>query len=351
MRILIPLLGFAPQGGYRVLSELANSWARIGHKCTFLVPATSRPPYFPTSAEVIRCDRRGRIITERSSLKQRGYDSLLSLWSGLGRIGHNYDIILANHCLTAWPVRWRNAGNAKKFYYIQADEPLYYSPLVHPIKHLMARMSYRFGLTQIANSAVYRRRGIKPVAVIPPGIDLSIFTPKHNLGRFASEREIVLGTIGRTEPYKGTPTVLAAFRLLSQENQHLKMNVGFGNTPPADDIVITPISGDAALAKYYRSVDVLVVACTGQYGAPHYPVIEAMASGTPVVHTGYYPGSDGNSWEAENTSVAAVAEAIRQVISSTELERHAKVASARKTVEAELTWEVVASKFIEHFNA
>jgi glycosyltransferase involved in cell wall biosynthesis len=349
MRILIPILGFAPQGGYRVLSELANAWIRLGHECEFLVPSTSAEPYFPTIAPVLRSDRTGLFKGQCNNRKATGADNVISLFAGLRQIGKDYDIILANHSLTAWPVRWSKTGNARKFYYIQAYEPLYYPVGRHPIKHLMAKLSYFFDLRQISNTAIYKGFGLRPLDIIPPGIDLSIFVSKENPGSFASDEEIVLGTIGRTEPYKGTATALAAYRLLHQENHRLRMNVAFENVAPACDLTITPIKGDAALSSYYRSVDILVVSCTGQHGAPHYPVIEAMASGTPVVHTGYFPGTTCNSWEATDTSVEAVAEAIRQLINSPSEVRRAKALAACDMVTRSLGWDAVARRFLENF--
>ena len=350
MRILILILGFDSQGGYRVLSELANAWIRLGHECTFLVPATSAEPYFPTTAKIVRSDRKGQFCEERSGGKSTGADNIISLFAGLRKIGQDYDVILANHSLTAWPVRWSKSGGARKFYYIQAYEPHYYPVRRHPIKHLIAKLSYLLDLKQITNSALYKGMGVRPVDVIPPGIDLSIFVPKEDPGSFASDKEIVLGTIGRTEPYKGTSTALAAFRLLQQEEPRLRMNVGFGNVAPANDLQITHIKGDPELAAYYRSVDILIVSCAGQHGAPHYPLIEAMESGTSVVHTGYYPGNHGNSWEAVDASVEAVAEAIREVFNSSLKARNDKAAVAREAIVQTLEWDAVARRFLKHFS-
>ena len=81
MRILIPILGFAAQGGYRVLAELANAWIRRGHECDFLVPSTSPEPYFPTSARVVRCDLGGKISLEPSGRKQSGIENIFSLYT------------------------------------------------------------------------------------------------------------------------------------------------------------------------------------------------------------------------------------------------------------------------------
>lgn len=349
-RILIPILGFAPQGGYRVLSELANAWIRHGYDCTFLVPSTSPEPYFPTKARILRCDRKGRFSESISNHKRQGHDNILSVFAGLRSIGRDYDVILANHCLTAWPVALANCGNAKKFYYIQAYEPDYYPPLKSPIKHLLARSSYLLGLNQITNAVTYKGWGISPEAVIPPGIDLSIFKRKQSDGSFLNKETITIGTIGRTEPYKGTATALAAYRHLRMQEPRLRMKVGFGNVEPNDDIEIVPIRGDLELAAFYRSIDILVVSCQGQHGAPHYPLIESMASGSPVVHTGYYPGDLTNSWQAVDSTTEAVAAALLQLIQTPESARATRVAAAREIVECRLAWDAVASQFEQLFD-
>lgn len=349
-RILIPILGFAPQGGYRVLSELANAWIRNGHDCTFLTPATSAPPYFPTHAQILRCDRRGKFSETQSSEKPQGLDNVWSIFAGLKCIGGNYDVIFANHCLTAWSVSLAGCGNARKFYYIQAYEPDYYPLLKHPVKHLLARGSYLLGLRQVANAANYRGWGIEPEAIIPPGIDLSIFVQKQLDEDFLDKATITLGTIGRAEPYKGTATALAAYRTLRKSDQRLRMKVGFGNVAPDADIEIVPIRGDVQLAAFYRSVDVLVVSCKGQHCAPHYPLIEAMASGTPVVHTRYFPGNATNSWQADESTTESVASALQQLIQTPQSERLRRVKEARQTVERQLSWDAVAARFERLFS-
>jgi glycosyltransferase involved in cell wall biosynthesis len=351
MRILIPILGFGPHGGHRVLSKLASAWNSMGHECTFLAPSTTSEPYFPTNAQILRCDRHGHFMTGRTDTKATGYDNVASLFAGLNKIGRDYDVVLANHCLTAWPVRWSNTGNAKLFYYVQASERGYYPFFKHPIKHLLARGSYFLKLKQISNSAAYDDLGLRPLDTISPGIDLSVFTLKSNPGGFATKDQIVLGTIGRTEPHKGTATVLSAYRRLRHEDPRVRMNVGFGNVATDDDLTITNIENDLGLAEYYRSVDIIVVACTGQIGAPHYPLIEAMASGTPVVHTGYYPGSSTNSWPTTAQSEQAVLLALRQVIAASDEERRIKAEAARRVVVSELEWDAVSDRFISHFEA
>jgi len=350
MRILIPVLGFGRHGGYRVLSELSSAWISAGHHCDFLVPDTSQDPYFPTKGSILRYDRRGRRAITRSERKSTGLGNLLSLYSGLNEVGKDYDVILANHSLTAWPVRWSRTGRARKFYYVQAYEPHYYSVLRDPTKWLMSRLSYYLELRQISNSDAYGG-SVRAIDTIPPGIDLSNFELKPEPGKFQNSELVVLGTVGRAEKHKGTSVALSAYRLLRKQNPGVFMRVALGNVQHSDDIAIIPIGNDGELSAFYRSVDILVVSCIGQRGAPHYPLIEAMASGTLVVHTGYSPGNSQNSWEVIGNSELEILQMLRVVISAPESERVTRALHARRDIEEGYSWAKVASRFIKHFHA
>lgn len=351
MKILIPILGFAKQGGYRVLSELANAWIDLGHQCTFLAPETSDLPYFPTKAEIIFCSFHLNTAVNNVGRRASGFDNIISLYCGLRRMRDEYDVIFANHSMTTWPVYFAAGNCVKKMYYIQAYEPGYYKFQQHPIKHILAKLSYILPFKQISNSNTYRGVGISPVAVIPPGIDTSIFFPKTNYIDISEKSNLIIGTIGRTEPYKGTGTAIAAYRALGKCVSNAQMKIAFRNVDFAEDYEIVDINGDAELADYYRSLDVLLVTCYSQHGAPHYPLIEAMSCGTPVVQTNYYPGNEFNSWPCAGANVEAVVKGILEFISSSKEERMNKIALSQSFVACELAWKEVARKFIKIFDA
>jgi glycosyltransferase involved in cell wall biosynthesis len=323
----------------------------MGHECDFLAPETAGKPYFPTRANIIYSRRFGVITENNGKIKKTKLDNVMSIYYGIKKIGHRYDVILANHSLTAWPVYFAKCGMARKFYYIQAYEPPYYSPLTHPLEHLLARFSYVLPLKQIANSWIYKGAGLHPIDVVPPGIDLSIFTRKDSDIGFTRKKEIVLGTIGRAEPYKGTATAIAAYRMLRATDPRLRLKVALGNVEISDDIEIVDIKNDIELSEYYRSLDALIVSCYSQEGGPHYPVIEAMASGVPVVHTGYYPGEENISWVAKQSSATAVAEALGRLLSSSESEIVEKTDRARTIIEEDLEWNMVGRRFLSAFSA
>lgn len=355
MRILIPILGFGRHGGQRVLSQLANGWVDLGHDVAFLTPETSAAPYFPTKAEILSTDRNG-VVAKRSKLgdsgrKVTGVDNLRSLCAGLNKIGSLYDVILANNSLTTWPVKIADCGAARKYYYIQAYEPEYHKFRKDPIKHLMSRWSYRLRLVHITNSEKYP---IFPdpdkVRFVPPGVDTDTFHPRKDRAPLSQKDEIYLGTIGRTEPYKGTRFALEAFERLHQADPRFKLRIAFGNLPegwahPAAEVI--DIKNDIELAEFYRSVDVLLVACIGQSGAPHYPLIEGMSCGTPVVHTGYYPGTPANSWIVAPGDTGQLVIGVNNVVAGGDLEERTQ--NAIEFVSKNLNWQSISERMLSHF--
>lgn len=353
MKILIPVLGFAASGGYRVLSELASQWADQGHQVDFLTPQGEALPSFPTRAKLISVSFSGRIgnvgdMVETVSF--RGFRKLVALYRGVRAIGGNYDIVLANHSLTPWPIFLAIRNSRVIYYYIQAYEPEYFIEMRAPIKWLLARLSYFLPITQIANTAVYNHHiGVRPSAIIPPGVDLELYHAKARSRDFADGAPIVLGCIGRHEPAKGTKYVLEAFTVMAEEDARIWLRIAYGNLPegwthPRCEIVVP--RNDAELADYYRSIDIMIAPGTLQLGAPHYPVMEAMACATPVVTTGYLPSTPENSWLVATRDPDAIGRSVRSIIADPHYSNRVDLASRAMMG---LAWPVAAERFLKMF--
>jgi glycosyltransferase involved in cell wall biosynthesis len=350
MKILIPVLGFDRTGGYRVLSEFANRFVDTGHTVDFLVPTVGDPPYFPVRAGICWVDYLGnfseRPTAHPAKLRKSIYFQL-ALFRGLQHCGYRYDVVLANHSLTAWPVKLARCGNAKKFYYIQAYEPEYYSIRRKFIPWALSKASYGLGLKMIVNAPLYRSyKNIHATDVVPPGIDLACFHPKRISKRLVGAKEIVLGCIGRREPSKGIRYVLEAFETLWRQDTRFRLKVAYGNLPdgwshPACNVEVP--RNDNELSAFYRSLDILVAPGTIQHGAPHYPVMEAMACGVPVVTTGYRPADPTNSWIVENSNAASIVSAISDIVSNDKY--HEKVHRALEDI-APFDWPRVALQMV-----
>lgn len=355
MKILIPIVDFGRTGGYRVLSELANAWVNQGHDVDFLCLDSSEEPYFPTCANVIRIDGVGSCSNEVVEKKKKSrWHHLKALYCGLNLIGRNYDFVLANHSLTAWPVAFALCGNAKKIYYVQAYEPGYYAGTKKLKGYLFAigsALTYHLSLNKIVNAPLYYRyMNLRASVFCPPGIDLAKFKPSAVTRNIGHAGTIVVGCIGRSEPEKGTVYVLRAFEeLYKKDNRYFLKIAAYGKLPGGwthqNSEVVTP-ENDNELADYYRSLDVLVAPGTVQHGAPHYPVLEAGACGIPVVTTGYMGATRETSWIVQNKDVRSIVDAIENIVTDNE-QRNRKRAQFLSDI-CIYSWDHVSRQMIKH---
>ena len=85
---------------------------------------------------------------------------------------------------------------------------------------------------------------------------------------------------------------------------------------------------------------------TVQLGACHYPVLEAMACGTPVITTGYLPADSNNSWLVPVCDASAIVRAALSIKKASPMELKIKLNQANKSV-INFHWKYVARKFID----
>lgn len=352
MKIIIPLVGsFSKEGGWRVLSELANAWIKLGHEVVFLSHMRFKEPYFPTEADILFYNNKGEI----SSLGSLDYSVPFggpfplrrALRKALDKL--EADVVLATQNFTVDPVK-KSSIKAKKFYYVQAYEPEFYNtgPLRYKIYKIIAQNSYKKGLSIIVNSPMYKNyKGIRSDKVIYPGLNLEIFHP----GTKKSKNEtLVLGSIGRTEVFKGTGFILEAFKSLREKmGNKVELHLAFGDEKwsEIDGVTMHYPNGDAQLADFYRSLDCYICAQYIQLDAVHYPVIEAMACGIPLVTTGYYPSNDRNSWKIVTKSSEAIVDKILELIDNDALARQ-RVDEGLNAVQ-EFERSLLADKMISYF--
>lgn len=359
-RILIPIIGFGKSGGYRVLSQLASSWSKEGCQVDFLVHEALSKPYFPTTGGVLRIMRDGSVRRDgngssiwSSAELPRAFEIYRRLFAALRRVGAGYDVILANHSLTTYPLFFASCGAARKVYYIQAYEPEYFATgkgAKYVVLEWLSRQSYRLPLLQIANAAVYLNyREIKARSWVPPGIDRGTFFRRTDIPTFSAGRVWTIGTIGRTEPSKGTAIVQRAFETLAASDPDVSLKMAFGASDSTwchRRAEIVQPSCDAELAEFYRSVDILVAVPTQQFGGYHYPVLEAMSCGTPVVSTGHMPATAESAWLVEPDSASAIVDALRRIRNAADGEIREKLDLAEKS-SADYDWGAVARRFLE----
>jgi glycosyltransferase involved in cell wall biosynthesis len=352
VKIVIPILGFGKAGGYRVLSNLATEWVKLGHMVTFLCHISSDLPYFPTVADVFWIDKNGLQIERNEETREKHLHplvNLLCLLRGLNRYFSGYDVVLANHSLTAFPVTLARIA-AKKIYYVQAYEPEYYQ--LQPgfsarVLEFMAWLSYFFSLKRIVNAPIYLKyKNLRSKFVVYPGLDENIFKPSVN--KKIDVDEFIVGCIGRKEPQKGIEYVYEAMKIASREDKNLILHVAYCDIHEGENLPfkvrVTVPKNDQELADYYCSLNVLVAPGTVQLGAAHYPAMEAMSCGIPLVTTGYFPANQENSWIVPVDDSEAIKNSIDAIRNNTNIAAEKILIGLKSCMN--VSWENVAQQMI-----
>lgn len=338
MKILIPIFSFTKSGGMKVISNLANYWIEQGHIVT-IITTTEDKPYYSTSANIINLNKK----EDKLSIITRIY----LLYKYIKTKSLNYDIVIANYNLTAYPVFL--GSKVKNIYYIQAYEPEFYDEIKNRFfkKNLLkflAWVTYFLPLIKVVNSNMYiNYKNIKTDYVVYPGINLDIYFPKERNIKKSSDT-FRIGCIGRKEEWKGSEDVAEAIKILHNKGyENIEFIVAFNAVSYSNHILVFP-NGDEKLADFYHSLDILVTPGHIQLDAIHYPVIEAMATKTPLITTGYYPSSNSNSFLVPVKSPEKIAENIEYIVNNYD-KAILKTNIAYKNIE-EFSWKIISEKFI-----
>lgn len=352
MRILIPILGFGNAGGYKVLSLLANELIDLGHDVEFLSTDASKSPYYKTFAKIYWANEKGGRNTSNMPRYEGFISTQIKLIKSLNKINKDeYDIILANHSLTVLPLiltGWKN----KAVYYIQAYEPEMYKimgGLKNKILALISKWTYSQNLFSVVNASIYcNYKNIKSTRILYPGIDFNYFYPKTNSDK---KENIIIGTIGRSEKYKGTEYIINAIVEIKKKYSNVNFFVAFGDPKDFEDydwIRCFNPNGYQELGDFYRSLDYYFCAGYIQLGAFHYPVAEAMSCGVPIITTQYYPANDKNSFLVRIKNVKDFVDQFEIVINHPETVMNIKE-QAKLDVE-QFNWKIVGEKMNAYLN-
>lgn len=345
-----------------MLSYIATEWVKIGHRVTFLSHEGTGKPYFPTEAEIVWFNERDEIVTQ-PDFSSRPLDPIKFIpimRKAILAVESEFDVLLLNHSLTVWPAI--TAGVRKKcFYYVQLYEPEVFFALPSMKMKLLSGLLWAtyYVLPKrkcIVNCPMYTHyKNIRTSApVVPPGINLDLYWKKP-FGGF-TER-LTIGVIGSTAVWKGVKQAVDSVRELLNRGHDVRLKVAYGLHVNDSDLaglegrieVVVP-KDDRDLAEFYRSVDIMFALASIQHGAPHYPVIESMASGTPVVTTGYYPGDDKTTFLVARNEPAIVADCVENMLQENVSQISGRLDAAREKVLA-LSWENVSTVMIKHISS
>lgn len=353
MKIIIPLaVQFGSQGGYRVLSELANNWLKQGHEVIFLVYKNYDKPYFPTQAKIVKYNAYGELVKNDVTTNDKNFLGTIQLRKALKKALDKLsaDVVLATQCFTAAPV-YKSKIQSKKFYYIQAYEPDFYDKknIKDFIYRKIAKRSYLYPITKIVNSEMYfDYKEIKSDKVVYPGLDLDVFHQKKD--KLLFKKKFIIGTIGRLEKIKGTSYILEAFEVLKKKySNDIELHIAFGDKEwgNIEGVKFFNPKGDKELSDFYRSIDIYICASTFQLQAIHYPVIESMSCKTSLVTTGYYPSNENNSYIVKVKNSEEIVAAVQHIINNPDVAEQ-KAQIALKEVK-QFDWNEVSVKMINYF--
>ncbi|TDB61379.1 glycosyltransferase family 4 protein [Arundinibacter roseus] len=217
-------------------------------------------------------------------------------------------------------------------------------------------------LGQITQSAALTKD--LPTLVIPYPIDTKLFTPRHKpqlrqkLGLPADKKLVLFVGANTQDPRKGFSFFKEAVQKLHAADEELEILV-FGKAQPGayDGLSVTvhnlgKLSDSTHIAEAYAAADVMAVPSL-EDNLPN-TVLEAMASGTPVVgfRTGGIPDMIDhqiNGFVADYRSATSLAEGIDWVLKNTDTMKLAE--QARQKVLDTYTEAIVARKYQELYNS
>ena len=237
---------------------------------------------------------------------------------------------------TASPVWLASVLRGIPVYFVQDIETSYYPD--DEATRLKVLASYQTEFRYLTISTWIRKRlqelGVE-AQLVPPGVDLSTFHPRQGVAR----REDMLLAAGRSHRLKNLPLTLAAWQALREPRPELRL---FGAEPELADragVVYERAPSDERLGELFCEASVFVQTSTHEGFC--LPILEAMASGTPVVCT----DADGNRdfcVDDENCLMVAdraeeVAAAVARVLDDHALRE--RLAAAGLRTAGEYAWE------------
>lgn len=366
MRIAQLISTYPPYKGG--MGNVARHYAKIlsehGHEVTTFTPEYKKI----TPEELVKTEDYGNTVRLRPLLKYGNAASLIQVFSCL----KGFDAVILHYPFfgTAELVFLARAlglfkGKMIIQYHMDVTglSPLI-TPLSWPAKIILPGLVRQADLVLSASLDYISESDIKEsykkyknkFSELPFGTDLKRYCPEGD--RIADEPARVqagkavknllfVGGLDRAHYFKGLPVLLEALKILNDPKIKLRV-VGEGELK--DDFKRTAVSlglGNQVqflgtinyedLPKYYRSADLFVLPSTTKGEAFGLVLIEAMASGTPVIASGlagvrkvFRDGLDGLA--AEPGSAIDLAEKIKKVLASEDL-RKKMGQSARKYAE------------------
>ncbi|NLQ06430.1 glycosyltransferase family 4 protein [Cylindrospermopsis raciborskii] len=294
---------FKPGGGNRVILELSESLAKKNFSCRLISLVNNNNRGF-SKISIIREESIFSFI--KSDYKLAPVINLFLTLSHLVADRNNYRVIIINNPLIA-PI-FGMLGFSNVYYYIQADDYRIFddrfliksSLLLHFYRFITKSITYNvYGERYLFNShfsfekfSEISKQNIPNPFLILPGVDLSIFTPsseKYSRLEKDSSRPIVISTILRKHPWKGSLDFLRAVRIIGETNELDSYrfvaitNEDISSISIPKQVKILYPKNDRELSGCLNQSDIFIV--TSWWEGFGLPGLEAMACGCAVITT------------------------------------------------------------------
>jgi GT2 family glycosyltransferase/glycosyltransferase involved in cell wall biosynthesis len=284
-------------GGHRVVFEHANRLLDRGYGVE-VWSLTGPPDWFELRAPV-RTFRKYRELIE--ALKPIDAIKVATWWE------------------TADPVWEGSIAHGIPVYFVQDIETSYY-PDSEALRHRVLasyRHEFHYLTTSEWNADRLRELGLAPT-IVPPGIDLGQFRPLPDVPRGSD----MLLALGRSNPLKNLPLTLAAWRALPEPRPELCL---FGVEPwlAPDDPKVRYVAAPSDEEVNQLLNEATAFVQTSVHEGFCLPVLEAMATGCPVVCTDAHGNRDycenGLNCLMPQPEARAVASALQRALSDPSL--------------------------------
>lgn len=200
-----------------------------------------------------------------------------------------------------------------------------------------------------------RGKGSPRVVSIPLGVDESYFAFPGAERLEAVRREYALPErfllhVGGNDPRKNVPRLLEAFRTVADPTLSLVL-AGSAGVEGGERVMALPyLSADTLRALYHLAVALVFPSLHEGFG---FPVLEAMACGTPVVASNQVAVLEclpqGIVAQCEASSSQSIASAVADLLADGH--RRKEMAEAGRTVASQFTWEQTARLTCEAYQA
>lgn len=285
MRIVFVLPNVSLSGGIKIILEYAEFLRLQGHEVTCFHPAPRRASLRARLRSLIRDGGPAKVSPPSGHLWGKQLSVLRSRYSGAACMTDipDADIVVASWWETAEWIAKLPPSKGVKCHFVQDHEVFPGQPLDR------VQAVYRSGLKTFTVSrwlaeTLKSEYGIKDIVVIPNGVQTDRFRPDQSPAR----NPVSIGHLWSYTPRKNSLMAVEAMMLARKEMPELRGTFFGGDKDPVDlrdidwiDYRHLPLQSEIP-ALYAQCRGWLFTSVTEGFGLP---ILEALASGTPVIAT------------------------------------------------------------------